>query len=346
MKTRYTYFIYLFLFVIYGYNNKLQAENSQIRVIFEDNFDQQSSIPDISKWSLCPSNNASWAKYLSMSNDQAYIQNGLLILKAEKVNGVYKTGGIQTKGKVDFLYGKIEVNAKFISAKGAWPAIWMMPTNQSAGWPACGEIDIMEQLNHDNIVYQTIHNKYKNVLEFTDPVPTKTHYYNVNEFNTYSIEWSAESIVFSVNGMTTFSYPNLHLPDEATKGQWPYNKSFYLILNCALGGAGTWPGVITDSELPATMQVDWVKVTQEVSTKIDEVATSDTQVSIKNGQLTILNSKNKDKISVFNSNGQLILSKVLNDVNSSVSVDQSYKVLFVQIDEQNGIKHFCKVINN
>ena len=45
--------------------------------------------------------------------------------------------------------------------------------------------------------------------------------------------------------------------------QWPYNKPFYLILNCALGGAGTWPGIITDSELPARMVVDWVKVTQE-----------------------------------------------------------------------------------
>mgnify|MGYP003102371843 FL=1 len=67
-----------------------------------------------------------------------------------------------------------------------------------------------------------------------------------------------------MNGATTLVYPNLHLADESVKKQWPFDTSFYLILNYALGGAGTWPGTITDSELPAKMEIDWVKVSQPV----------------------------------------------------------------------------------
>lgn len=91
------------------------------------------------------------------------------------MNGVYKTGGVQSLGKAEFQYGKIEICARFTkTAKGGWPAIWMMPAKPVySGWPACGEIDIMEQLNHDGIVYQTIHSHYKNDLGFTKPVPTK-----------------------------------------------------------------------------------------------------------------------------------------------------------------------------
>ena len=278
------YSIFIFLLVTCIFISNVQAQETVCKVIFEDNFEQESRIPDASKWSLCPSNNAAWANYLSMSNDQAYVEDGKLIVKAEKVNGIYKTGGIQTKGKFDFLYGKVEVNAKFKRAKGAWPAIWMMPTNQTAGWPTSGEIDIMEQLNHDNFVYQTIHSKYKNTLGYDNPNPTKTTSFNVNEYNTYGIEWSAESIIFSVNGIATLTYPNLHLADEATKGQWPYNKSFYLILNCALGGDGTWPGVITDTDLPANMQVDWVKITQETTSALKQAINTDSKVSINEGK--------------------------------------------------------------
>lgn len=139
----------------------------------------------------------------------------------------------------------------------------MMPAKPVySGWPACGEIDIMEQLNHDGIVYQTIHSHYKNDLGFTKPVPTKTVSYNKGQFNIFGIEWTPEALTFKVNGAATLVYPNLHLADESVKKQWPFDTSFYLILNYALGGPGTWPGTITDSELPAKMEIDWVKVSQ------------------------------------------------------------------------------------
>lgn len=234
------------------------------RVIFEDNFDQSSSIPDTAKWVLCPKGTPAWARYLSESYDQAYVKDGKLVLVGEKINGVYKTGGVKTQGKVEFKYGKVEVSARFAkSSKGGWPAIWMMPSAPTyPGWPACGEIDIMEQLNHDKIVYQTIHNHYKNTLGNNTPKPTVTAPYNQGGFNVYALDWTKDALTFSINGVVKLTYPNLHLADESVKKQWPFDAPFYLILNQALGGAGTWPGAITDSELPAIMEIDWVRVTQ------------------------------------------------------------------------------------
>lgn len=242
-------------------NGKLKA-GKMGRVVFEDNFDQAGRIPDTAKWSLCRRVKGDlWANYFSQSYDQAYVKNGKLILKAEKVRGIYKTGGVQTKGKVEFTYGKVEVRAKFVTAKGGWPAIWMIPQPNDGG-VIDGEIDIMEQLNNDSIVYQTIHSHYIDALKHNDTVRSATESYNVNDFNIYAVCWYPEKVCFYVNGKMTFSYPNLHLANEATMRQWPYNKPFYLILNYALGGKGTWPGVITDSQLPAHMEVDWIKVTE------------------------------------------------------------------------------------
>jgi beta-glucanase (GH16 family) len=227
-------------------------------VIFEDNFDQTSSIPDQTKWSLCTSYISD--PHISGSYDQAYVKDGKLILKGEKIGGVYKTGGIWTKDKVDFTYGKVEVCAKFNSAQGSWPAIWMMPYETDPNIPAEGEIDIMEQVNHETEVYQTLHSYYITDLQQLVPLRQASPKYNVNQFNVYAVDWTPERLTFSVNGKVSFTYPNMHLADEATKRQWPYKKPFYIILNIYLGGG--WPGAINDAELPASMEVDWVRVTR------------------------------------------------------------------------------------
>lgn len=246
----------------------VNTQQSQLRsfstLVFEDNFEQFNSIPDTSKWVLCPKDTPAWARYLSESYNQAYVENGNLVLVGEKIDGQYRTGGVQTQGKFEFQYGKVEVRARFTkSAKGGWPAIWMMPSvPKYQSWPACGEIDIMEQLNHDAIVHQTIHSHYKNTLNLYLPVPSMISFYSKGQYNTYAVEWTPDYLLFSVNGRSRLKYPNWRLSDEQTKKQWPFDAPFYIILNYALGGEGTWPGVINDSELPAKMEIDWVKVYQ------------------------------------------------------------------------------------
>ncbi|WP_321518089.1 glycoside hydrolase family 16 protein [uncultured Bacteroides sp.] len=232
-------------------------------IIFEDNFDQTNGLPDASKWSLCtPISTVNWARYLSGSNNQAYVKNSNLILTAEKVNGVYQCGGVRTLGKVEFTYGKVEVRARFKSVQGGWPGIWMMPVNQSNGWPKDGEVDIMEEVSNESNAYMTIHSNYIENLRNYTPNYQFMSPFIVNGYNTYCTNWTSEKIEFYINGKLIASYPNLHLSNESTVMQWPFNKPFYLILNFSLGGANTWPGAIDDTQLPGYMEVDWVKVTK------------------------------------------------------------------------------------
>ena len=109
----------------------------------------------------------------------------------------------------------------------------MPQSSVHGGWPQSGEIDIMEHVKQE------------------------------------SVEKTAEKLTFYVNGEETFSYPNLHLANEAEMKQWPFTEDnpFYIILNMGLGGArdGSWAGPIDDANLPAIMDVDWIRVS-----KLDE----------------------------------------------------------------------------
>jgi beta-glucanase (GH16 family) len=231
-------------------------------IIFEDNFNASGNF-DNSKWSYCSRNNASWAKYLTSTPDYASLDGNNLVLKTDNkvISGdavPYHSGGIETNGKFSFTYGKVEVRAKFSQGIGSWPAIWMMPATPSAygGWPNSGEIDIMEHVNNESVIHQTIHNGAVTNSNGGSSV-TKSSSYNAADFNTYGIIWSENKVEFYLNGNYIYAY---NKPANATSAQWPFDKPFYLILNQS-GGAG-WPGPINDSNLPFQMQVDWVRVYQ------------------------------------------------------------------------------------
>ena len=249
----------------FGISGALYAtEPTAEKVIFEDNFDGTSCIPDTAKWELCKRWHPDWARDLSESYDQAYVKDGKLVLVAEKKDGKYLTGGIQTKGKFDFTYGKVECCARFVTQpKGNWSAIWMMPAPPTQEWPRGGEIDIMEHLSADDLVYQTIHSYYKNELGHeNDPQGGDTVRVNNMDWNVYGVIWTPEELIFTINDEQYMHYPNLNLPNNQEVEQWPFDKPFYLIVNQSLGGDGTWPGPIDDSELPAIFEIDWIKVTQ------------------------------------------------------------------------------------
>lgn len=228
---------------------------SNPNLLFEDNFDTNGT-PDKTKWTLCPKMAGdSWGNYFSNSYDQAYVSNGNLVLKAEKVNGVYKTGGVWSKGLFDFTYGKVEVRARLKTVQGGIPSIWLL---DSSGIPSEGEIDIVEQFNNDNFVYHTVWNNYIIKYNKLDPIRSSTSKYNVGEYNTYTLNWTPEKLEYSVNGKIALTYPNLHLTNEATLQQWPFKKSSFIILNFTLSMGTT----ITDADLPGYMEVDWVRVTR------------------------------------------------------------------------------------
>lgn len=228
------------------------------KLLWEENFNVDGPVNPL-KWTLVEKGNPDWCKYMSPTNDMAFVQNGNLILKGIKTAEGYKTSGVQSQNKFSFKYGKVEVRAKLSVGKGTWPAIWMMPQESVfGGWPKSGEIDIMEHLNNDNNIYQVVHSHYvDNLGNKTNPNYVATPQYLVGEFNTFGIEWFPHKIDFLINGKVTFTYPKVaSIP--ADQLQWPFDQSFYIILNLAMGGS--WGGPVDDNILPVQTEIDYVKV--------------------------------------------------------------------------------------
>ena len=172
------------------------------------------------------------------------------------------SASINTKNKVDFLYGRIEVRAKLPTGRGTWPAIWLLGTNISdVGWPDCGEIDIMENVGFDpDKIHANIHTaSYNHVLG-----TNKGSYIEVRDpwkdFHVYALEWSEDRMDFFFDDSLYFSFPN---DGEGNNDTWPFDKPHYLLINLAYGG--TWGGQVgvDTSKLPLIYEIDYVRYYQK-----------------------------------------------------------------------------------
>ncbi|MBM6864905.1 DUF4971 domain-containing protein [Bacteroides caecigallinarum] len=243
-------------------------------VLFYDGFDVD-GMADENKWMSIVRyrtlEDGSKYQWEYNTNECAYVENGNLVLKAYKSDGYYKEGRVETRTKFSFTYGEVEVRAKIASfPNGNFPAIWMMPDKviypEPGGEnvnPISGEIDIMEHLKQEANIHQTVHSNYTYHLNIKNPINTCKPTCNIDEYNLYGMKWTADEIIFYLNGRETLRYPNLKLKDEKEKMQWPFaeESAFYLILNMALSQSSTaWAGPIDDLSLPAIMMVDYVKV--------------------------------------------------------------------------------------
>lgn len=258
------YKMFLFPFVILFFCQSIAAQDKKWKLVWQDEFNVAGK-PDSRKWSAAPRARPDWACNCYDDTSTAVVRGGRLIVKGIKAKEgtdttKYQTGCIQTKGKFSFLYGKLEVRAKLSQGQGSWPAIWLMPERSTyGGWPKSGEIDVMEHLNFDSIVYQTLHSNYiTNLKQRTNPVHSDTVAFKVGDFNVYGMEWYTDRIDFFVNGNKTFTYPKIE--GDSTQLQWPFDQPFYIILNQALGG--NWPGPVSEVHLPQQMEVDYVRVYQ------------------------------------------------------------------------------------
>lgn len=143
------------------------------KLIWNDEFSVNGS-PDNGKWGFSGRGKSNWNCYCADDTATAFVKDSFLYLNGIVSNdpadtAKYKTGCIQTKGKFNFKYGKLEVRAKLPQGQGSWPAIWLLPESKSyGGWPGSGEIDVMEHLNFDSIFYQTMHSKYIDILKNKD----------------------------------------------------------------------------------------------------------------------------------------------------------------------------------
>ncbi|UJH90409.1 glycoside hydrolase family 16 protein [Antarcticibacterium sp. 1MA-6-2] len=240
-----------------------QKGASSWNLVWQDEF-ENTGAPNSENWEFSSRGNANWNCYCANNPGTTLVKDGKLhlrgIITTEADSTKYQTGCIQTKDNFSFKYGKVEVRARLDKGKGSWPAIWMMPQDpQYGGWPHSGEIDIMEHLNFDTIVYQTIHSTYVDVQHKKEtPINFATAAFKEGEFNVFGLEWYPDRLDFFLNGEKTFTYPRI---EGSTTEQWPFDQEFYIILDQALGVS--WVGEIHDKDLPVEMIVDWVRVYQE-----------------------------------------------------------------------------------
>lgn len=206
-----------------------------------------------------------WSSYMTAINQKAvqFSNNSILlnaVINTDTTgfdNRPYHTGGIWTEQKFAFQYGRVEIRARLEPAYGAWPAIWMLPFNPKYNNQHNGEIDIMERLNHDTFVYQTIHSHWNLNLGLETPKRFDTGSIEPDSFHVYSVAWYPDKLILAIDGKTVLSYPKL---SGGGTFQWPFDQPFYLILDQQLEG---WPGNVTKpEELPITMEIDWVRLYQ------------------------------------------------------------------------------------
>lgn len=243
------------------------GQTNEYHLVWSDEFDVNGA-PNPIFWNKevngTPANNE--LQYYVDSAKNSFVRDGYLYLRTikESLGGKnYTSARLNTRNKVDWTYGRIDVRAKLPRGKGTWPAIWMLYTNNKyGGWPNSGEIDIMEYVGYDsNYVHGTIHSGAYNHTKGTQ----KGASYYVTDaedvFHEYSCEWDKDTIEVFIDNIKYFTFVN---DKNGTPDTWPFDHNFYLILNIAFGGS--WGGAqgidnsIFKNDSSVQMLVDYVRL--------------------------------------------------------------------------------------
>lgn len=230
--------------------------------LWHDEFD----FVDTTQWSFETGasgwGNNEWQYYTNRS-ENAFVQDGVLHIRANKEDyegAQYTSARMTTKGKFSFTYGTIEARIALPTGNGIWPAFWMLGENIDAvSWPACGEIDIIEAVNDENVVYGTNHWQYEGGhAQYGNS--TKDYYgtskvLDITQFHNYKMVWNEKLIAMYVDD---FKYQEIAI-ENAKDGLEAFHKPQFLILNVAV--AGNWPGFdVDDAQFPNEMLVDYIRV--------------------------------------------------------------------------------------
>ncbi|RXK46844.1 glycoside hydrolase family 16 protein [Aquirufa rosea] len=234
--------------------------------VWADEF-EQAGLPNDKIWSY-DVGGSGWGNnelqyYTKADLDNAHVENGMLTIEAKKESfggKNFTSARLVTKGKQDFMYGRVEVRAKLPAGLGTWPAIWTLASQSDYGnayWPDNGEIDIMEHVGYDpGVVHATVHTKAFNHVINTQKANTTVVPDFDKVFHVYQIDWTPEYIKTYIDGKPYFTFQNTKKGWE----EWPFDKKQHLLLNIAVGG--NWGGQkgVDESIFPAKMLIDYVRV--------------------------------------------------------------------------------------
>ena len=170
----------------------------------------------------------------------------------------FTSARLVTKGKFDFKYGRVETRMRVPEGVGVWPAFWMLGSDiDEVGWPACGEIDIMEFVGKEpSMVYGTLHGPgYSGAGGISRSVSLRSNI--SNDFHTFAVEWHEGGIRWLLDGKLFSKLSKKDLPGGS---KWAFDHPYFLIINFAVGGK--WPGSPNQSTIfPQSMLIDYVRVT-------------------------------------------------------------------------------------
>ncbi len=244
-------------------------------LVFSDEFENEGGL-DAEKWfhQVIPPNNGSWyngeLQHYTDRPENSNVSNGTLKIKALKEQ--FTTGGTtksytsaRLNSKFVFTYGRVEVRAKLAKEKGTWPAIWTLGANVdetgnyfgdqygSVGWPACGEIDILEQTGWDKSkTLSYFHWGDTNTGEYKTDGGELITAGTTEEFHVYSLEWTSSSMIARIDDKVVFELSNT---DDK-----PFDNPHYLLLNLALGG--NLGGEVSGNFSEDTLEIDYVRIYQ------------------------------------------------------------------------------------
>lgn len=232
------------------------------QLVWSDEFERDGA-PDPAKWDCEHGRvrNGEAQFYTAGRAANARVERGVLVLQAHREDwegAAYTSASLHTKGKASWAHARIEVRAKLPRGRGLWPAIWMLGDNwHEVGWPACGEIDVMEFVGFEpDVVHHNVHtggfnHNRGNGRGIRVPLPGAS-----DGFHVYAVEWDRQRMAFTIDGATTFVVDNDHTGVQS----WPFDAPFFLLLNVAVGGSWGGQKGIDESVFPQQMEVDWVRV--------------------------------------------------------------------------------------
>ena len=240
-------------------------------LVWSDEFNApDGSMPDSKKWTIVQDGSGfgnQELEYYTARPSNVHIEGGNLAIIARKESykgpdGIahdYTSARLQTAGHFEQKYGRFEARIKIPKGQGIWPAFWMLGDDVgSAGWPVCGEIDIMENVGFEpHKVHGTLHGPgYSGSNPLTGAYTLPNNENVSDDFHVFAVEWEPGVIRFYVD---EHLYETQTVDSIPSSKRWVFDHPFYILLNVAVGGA--WPGKPdATTPFPATMLVDYVRV--------------------------------------------------------------------------------------
>lgn len=220
------------------------------RYVWGDEFESENNAyakPATAKWRNQGRSSATWARFIADHDSVSFVRDGYYHARCipnpdtESDNVAMLSGNISSRGIYSFKYGRVEARIKTTRHKGNFPAFWMMPQDNTGGWPIAGEIDIWEQIDTQNKAHHTIHTNWTyNLGNKNNPKSTSNETVDMDQWHVYALEWDDMQLRWYVDGVQVFSYTKkADDADALDKGQWPFDKEFYVILNQSVGN-GSW----------------------------------------------------------------------------------------------------------